>query len=109
MVAVALAVALSPNLAYTEGDGPDYWVVNGAPLGDELSLQSEPAASAMEVRTIPHEASGLKNLGCRGGPTHTEREKMTPAERKHSTKDRWCRIEYAGKQRLVAAQFLKEI
>lgn len=106
--ALAVALTLTHEEVHAEADGPDFWAVKGVMPGDVLTLHAEPSASGKEVGRIPHDAHGLKNLGCHGGATFAQWQKMTPVERKNANQDRWCRIEFDGKQGWVASRFLKE-
>lgn len=97
--AVALAIMLmygSLTPASAQGSGPDRWAVTGVSTGKTLTVREQPSQSAEPVGTIPHDARGLANLGCRGDPD------------KQAAQRRWCRIRYKGIEGWVAGRFLKE-
>ncbi len=101
-------VLIGMNMAHSEADGPDSWSVRGVASDDVLNLRSAPSPTASKIGAIPHDAHGLKNLGCQGGLTFAQWRKMTPDERKEAAKKRWCQVEYGGKRGWVAGRFLGE-
>lgn len=105
--AFVVSLALS-TVVHADADGPDYWAVKGVDTNDVLNLRAKPSPSARKIGAIPHNATGLKNLGCRGGATFAQWSTMTPAERQRAKKSRWCKVEFDGTQGWVAGRFLKE-
>jgi hypothetical protein len=94
--------------AHAAADGPDFWDVSGVAAGDVLHLRSGQSARAGLVAKIPHDAKGLRNLGCQGGPSFSAWTRMTAAQRASAARRRWCKVEYAGKRGWVAGRFLAE-
>jgi hypothetical protein len=94
--------------AATADGGPDYYAVTGVAANSVLNIRAEPSAQSRKVGEIPHDARGLQNLGCVGGPTFAEWLKMTEAERKRAARNRWCRVRYRGIVGWVAGRYLKE-
>lgn len=60
------------------------------------------------IARIPHNATGLKNLGCSSVATFEQWQKMSDSERSRSAHTRWCKVEYTGKPGWVAGRFLME-
>lgn len=94
--------------AQAESSGPDLWDVTGVRADDVLNLHADANVQSKIITGIPHDATGLKNLGCTGEPTFAEWQRMTEAERKQSTHARWCKVGYHAQQGWVAGRFLKE-
>lgn len=105
---LALVVAAAPGAAVAEADGPDHWAVRGVRAGSVLNLRAEPTVAAARLGTIPADGTGLRNLGCTGGPTLAEWERMSEAERAAAALRRWCRVEYRGAEGWVAGRYLVE-
>lgn len=107
----ALAVMLglvATGVAVAEADGPDSFRVVGVAKDDVLNLRQEPSAAAMIIGRIPPDATGLRNLGCRGGQSLAEWQAASEAERAAAVFRRWCRVEYRGTTGWVAGRFLAE-
>lgn len=102
----ALLAAGEP--AGAEADGPDYWNVTGIAPTDVLNMRAEPRADGRVVSRLPHDAKGLRNLGCRGTPSFQQWQRMSDAEKERSRRSRWCRVEYRGRSGWVAGRFLVE-
>lgn len=107
LAGLALA-ALAPAAALAEADGPDAWDVTGVPAGDTLNLRAGPGARQPPLAQIPRDATGLRNLGCSGGPSFAEYMAMGKRERARANATRWCKVEYGGRSGWVAARFLRE-
>lgn len=88
--------------------GPDFWNVAGVSAGDFLRVHTQSNASSKTIGRLPHDAKGLKNLGCTGLPTFKEWTAMSPAERERRARARWCRISFDGKTGWVAGRYLEE-
>ncbi len=93
---LALVVALDPGVAVAEADGPDHWAVRSVRTGLVLNLRAARTVNAARLGTIPADGTGLRNLGCTGGPTLAEWEGMSEAERAAAVQRRWCRVKYRG-------------
>lgn len=89
-------------------DGPDFYAVTGVASDDVLNLRAGPSVSSETIGQIPHDAHGLRSLGCMGLSSYGDWEKMTEAQRQTSRKRHWCKVEYRGIEGWVAAQFLQE-
>jgi uncharacterized protein YraI len=94
--------------ARATADGPDYYAVTGIAADDVLNIRAAPSARAARIGRIPHDGRGLRNLGCLGGPTFAQWEKMSEAERERAARQRWCRVRYQGVEGWVAGWFLTE-
>lgn len=103
-----VALAALPRLAFATADGPDYYAVTGVASTDVLNIRAEPSPHGTKVGQIPHDGRGLQNLGCQGGPSFAEWEKMSAAERERAKRQRWCKIRYNGREGWVAGWFLTE-
>jgi len=88
--------------------GPDYYAVTGVAAGSVVDMRAAPSAESAKVGEIPHDARGLQNLGCTGGPSFAEWTKMTESERKQAGRDRWCKVRYRGVVGWVAGEYLTE-
>jgi uncharacterized protein YgiM (DUF1202 family) len=111
-ISVCIAVlitgfAVLPSIALAE-DGPDRWDVRDVASDDTLNMRAKPAASSKRVARIPHNAKGLENFGCRGGPTLAEFSTMSETEQAAAFGRRWCQVSYKGKKGWVSARFLIE-
>lgn len=107
LLSIVMALVGSSS-ARAEADGPDFWSVRGVRNDDVLNMRAAPSPTGPLVTAIPHDARGLRNLGCQGGPTFAQWNKMTPAERNRASRKRWCKVEYAGRQGWVAGRYLSE-
>lgn len=104
----ALAFLVGSAPAMSEADGPDFWAVQGVRANDKLNMHRTQSPRSAIVARIPHNADGLRNLGCTKGPSFAQWEKMSAAERARSSRARWCKVSYAGKTGWVAGRFLRE-
>lgn len=108
-VSVVLGVGLLVVCAIATADGgPDFYAVTGIAADGGLNIRAEPSARSRKIGEIPHDARGLQNLGCTGGPSFAEWLKMSEAERKRAGRDRWCRVRYQGILGWVAGRYLME-
>lgn len=94
--------------AVAEADGPDAWDVTGVAPGDTLNVREAAGPKARKIAEIPPGAKGLRNLGCKGGPSFAQWQHMSPLEQKRAADRRWCKVEYEGRAGWVAGRFLKE-
>lgn len=92
----------------TADGGPDYYAVTGVAANGVLNLHAEPSAEGRKIGEIPHDARGLQNLGCTGGPSFAEWAKMSEAERQRAGRDRWCKVRCRGIEGWVAGRYLME-
>jgi uncharacterized protein YraI len=108
-IAIVLGLALLDvgTVALADG-GPDYYAVTGVAAGSVLNLRAEPSAGSRKIGKIPHDAQGLKNLGCTGVPSFADWLKMSETERRRAGRDRWCRVCYQGLVGWVAGRYLME-
>ena len=89
-------------------DGPDFYAVTGVASDDVLNLRAGPSVSSETIGQIPHDAHGLRSLGCVGLSSYGEWVKMTEVQRQTSRKQHWCKVEYRSVEGWVAARFLQE-
>lgn len=78
------------SLAFATADGPDYLDVRDIAPNDELTIHLKPADTSELVGKIPHNATCLKNMGCR------------------DDNGWWCKIVYQQTIGWVNSRFLKE-
>ena len=107
-VSLLLVTASWAPAALADADGPDFYAVTGVAVEDTLTVRAGPSETAEKVGEIPHDARGLRSLGCQGMPTFAEWQAMTPEERADSGRNHWCRVSYRGAEGWVAARFLRE-
>jgi heat shock protein HslJ len=105
---LAVFLGISPAAALAEADGPDFFRVTGVAADDVLNIRDAANARASKIGEIPHDANGIRSLGCEGGLSFAAWEKATEAEREAAAKQRWCKVEYSGVSGWVAARFLTE-
>ncbi len=106
--AVIVAIASSVGTAHAAADGPDFYRVTGVKPADTLRMHSAPSQRTRILARIPHDATGLKNLGCKGGLNFAAWSKATERQRTAAAAARWCRITFAGKTGWVAGRYLTE-
>ena len=106
----AMAMLGAAALAQEEEGGPDHFAVKGVAQNDTLTLRAKPDASSEALARIPHNATCLRNLGCRGGLTFQEFSTLSEADRKKrlAANPRWCKVEYQGKTGWVAGRYVVE-
>jgi hypothetical protein len=105
---LALAAMSRAPAALADADGPDFFAVKGVAADDVLNLRASPSPHGEKIGEIPHDAHGLRNLGCEGLPSFAEWQAMTPHEREQSDRRYWCRVAYDGQEGWVAGRFLRE-
>ena len=105
--AVVGALALV-GTARADADGPDYYRVVGVKPGSVLNFRSEPSVTAAKIGSIPHNADGIKNLGCKGGLSFDEWERATPERRAAARFERWCKVTYGNLSGWVAGWLITE-
>jgi len=108
LAATLLALSAIATPALAEADGPDYFRVRNVRANDVLNLRAGPSPSAAKVAEIPHDADGIRNLGCRRGLPFAQWQRATEAQRKTAESRRWCRVEYRGVAGWAAGRFLGE-
>jgi uncharacterized protein YgiM (DUF1202 family) len=106
--AIALIAAGWVTPVFGTADGPDFFAVTGVAADDVLNLRAGPSAGADKIGSIPHDAGGLRNLGCVGLPAYGEWERMTEQQRRESRMNYWCKVEFRGNEGWVAGRFLRE-
>jgi hypothetical protein len=105
---LVIVASAAPRAALSEASGPDTWDVTGVSPGDVLYLHKDANARSPSIAGIPHDAKGLRNLGCTGTPTFQQWMAMSESERSRSARARWCRVDFAGARGWVAGRFLRE-
>ena len=98
------------STAWATADGPDYWGVRDVAENDVLNMRSSPDFKSPKVGEIPHDASCIRNMGCKGGLTFEEFSTFSEAQKQQLLKQRprWCRVHYEGTTAWVAGRYLKE-
>jgi hypothetical protein len=96
--------------ASATADGPDYWEVRDVAEDDVLNMRSSPDFKSPKVAEIPHDATCIRNMGCKGGLTFEEFSTLSEAQKQQVLKQRprWCRVNYDGTTAWVAGRYLKE-
>lgn len=96
--------------AWATADGPDYWGVRDVAEYDVLNMHSSPDFKSPKVGEIPHDATCIRNMGCKGGLTFKEFSTLSEAQKQQLLKQRprWCRVNYDGTTAWVAGRYLKE-
>lgn len=107
LVLLGLVLQVVCTIATADG-GPDYYAVTGVAANGVLNIRAEPSAKSRKIGEIPHDARGLQNLGCTGGPSFAEWLEMTENERQRAGRNRWCKVRYRGKVGWVAGRYLME-
>ena len=107
---MAWASLLWTSSASATADGPDYWGVRDVAENDVLNMRSRPDFESPKVGEIPHDATCIRNMGCRGGLTYEEFTTLSEAQKQQLLKQRprWCRVNYDGTTAWVAGRYLKE-
>jgi len=103
------SMAWTPSASAT-ADGPDYWGVRDVAENDVLNMRSSPDFKSPKVGEIPHDATCIRNMGCRGGLTYEEFTTLSEEQKQQLLKQRprWCRVNYDGTTAWVAGRYLKE-
>lgn len=107
-ILLALIAAIWVVPVFATADGPDLFAVTDVAVNGVLNLRDGPSARAGNIGQIPHDARGLRNLGCHGMPSIGEWERMTERQRQDSRKHYWCKVGYEGVEGWVAGRFLRE-
>ena len=104
-----LCLALCAN-ALATADGPDHYAVRGVAADSTIDLRSEPRASASAIGRLPADAQCVRNLGCQGGLSIEEFNRLDKdaRQRRLIENPRWCKVEYQGTTGWVDGQFLAE-
>lgn len=107
---LASALLAGAQFVQAEADGPDCWQVTGVAANDVLNIRVKPDWKSAKVGEIPHNAIGLRNLGCQGGLTYEEHTELTEEQRDErlAANPRWCKVEYRGAIGWVNAVYLIE-
>lgn len=103
-----LLLAIVPTMAWAEADGPDFYKITGVKAGAAIALRAGPATAERRIGVVPHDAVGLRNLGCQGGMSFAEWEKASERERERAKYRRWCKVDYQGRVGWLAGRFLIE-
>ena len=108
MLALALSVMACGSASAT-ADGPDFYMVQGAPDGVSLALQAAPGGTNSGA-ALPVGTTCVRNRGCQGGLTQDEFTNLSEEERvkRIATNPRWCKVEYHGNAGWVEGKFLTE-
>lgn len=104
-----LLLSLGCVVAQEDG-GPDYYKVKAGTNVALLKLHAEAKAGSAVIRSIPANASCLRNLGCQGGLSQKDFASLSPAERKKKAAEnpRWCQVEFEGARGWVQGDALVE-
>ena len=96
--------------ASATADGPDYWGVRDVAEDDVLNMRSNPDFKSPKVGEIPHDATCIRNMGCKGGLTFKEFSTLSETQKQQVLRQRprWCRVSYDGTTAWVAGRYLKE-
>ena|SRR5579871_3442900 len=101
-------VAAGCGGADAEAEGPDTYRVVGIAPGHALGLRSGPGVLYPVVGALPSNATGVRNLGCKGGLTFGEWSRANARERAASVERRWCRVKFGNVTGWARGKFLRE-
>lgn len=110
VVLLQLVLLFYSHVLFAEADGPDYWQVRDVEKSDVLNMRDEADFKAAKVGEIPHDASCIRNMGCKGGLSFDEFTTLSDAEKQQMLKQRprWCRVSFQGTTGWVAGRYLRE-
>lgn len=103
---ILMIAAPAPSLA--DASGPDFFRVVDVAADDVLNIRAAASASSDKIGSIPHDADGIRNMGCEGGMSYAQWAQASKAEREAASHRRWCRISYKGVEGWAAGRFLGE-
>ena len=123
---VADAPPGAPNLNTNSGGGggtagagasdtPNFGVwalryqIRGIDAGGALNIRRNPSTNAAVVGEIPHNGRDIRMLGegCTPVIDQTAFDRMNRRERVRELRDKWCRIEWQGRQGWVYGRYLR--
>ncbi len=105
---IATVLLMHSTTVWSDADGPDVWRVAHVLPDGFLNLRKGPSVHFDIISRIPHDATGLENLGCSPDFNASEWAEFSPEESKLALKMRWCRVEYLGETGWVHSKFLVE-
>ncbi len=110
LTAAALVATLGAYAgpAFAEAEGPDMFRVVGIAPGHSLVLRTGPGLLYPVAGALPHNATGVRNLGCKGGLTYAEWLRASARERTASVEKRWCRVRRSGVTGWARVKYLRE-
>lgn len=73
-------------------DGPDFFRSKEGLL--KIEVYERPDSRTKLIQTLDAPITGIRNLGCEGGPSFNEWSKLNNAEKEQAKKDIWCKISY---------------
>ena len=94
--------------AWADADGPDVWRVTQVLPDGFLNLRKGPSVKFDIIAKIPHDATGIENLGCSPDFNASEWADFTAEETEIALKMRWCRVAYMGSNGWVHSKYLIE-
>lgn len=103
-----LLLCFAPATLHAEAGGPDYWAVSGVKQSGGLAIHVKPNAKAPLAGKAPHDARGLRNLGCKDTASFSDWLKLHGAARRAAGRNRWCHIRYGGIEGWVRGRYLVE-
>jgi hypothetical protein len=106
VVAALAALGYGP-LAAPAQEMPTHWAVTGVAADDVLHLRDVPSADSRSLARIPHNARGLKHLGCRRNQLPLEQWARMSDNARREALTQWCRVQYRDQQGWVAGRFLR--
>jgi hypothetical protein len=98
-----LAAHSAPPPAHAAASGPDTFRVRRVAPHDVLHVREAPSRSSRQVGSIPHDGTGIVNLGCvqaRGGKA------LPPSDRPRGAL--WCKVRYAWVEGWAFGRYLAE-
>jgi uncharacterized protein YraI len=108
LATIASALVLMSAPAFSDPEGPDTFRVVGVAPGHALGLRSGPGVLYPIAGALPANATGVRNLGCKGGLTYAEWARATAHERAASIERRWCRVRFGAVTGWARGKFLRE-
>lgn len=108
LATAASALMLMGAAASSEAEGPDTFRVVAVAPGHALGLRSGPGVLYPVAGALPANATGVRNLGCKGGLSYPEWARATARERAASIERRWCRVRFGAVTGWARGKFLRE-
>ncbi len=101
--AAALILVCVP--AWATVDGPDFFSIREVAPNDVLYIREKPTATSPKLGQVPHDARGIRNLGCRA---FLKGREVINSDIPLPGTTHWCRVHYKGVEGWANGRFLAE-